>query len=73
MKCEIRRQEILNLLSQSAAPVSASTLSGEFGVSRQIIVKDIAKLREEGAEISALARGYVLENKGKELLGKLFK
>lgn len=52
MKCEIRRQEILNMLSQSAVLFSASTLSAEFGVSRQIIVKDIEKLREyEPAEM----------------------
>ena len=71
MKGEIRRQEILNRLSQAELPVTASCLSSEFGVSRQIIVKDIAKLREEGAVISALSRGYILENKGRP--SKVFK
>lgn len=71
MKCEVRRQEILNVLSESSKPVSASALSEKFGVSRQIIVKDIAQIRANGIEISAYARGYVLENKGRP--SKVFK
>ena len=63
MKGEIRRAGILKLLSASEAPVSAGSLAEEFGVSRQIIVKDIARLREEGKQISALSRGYVIEKK----------
>lgn len=63
MKGEERRNEILKRLSGSELPVSASSLAEEFGVSRQIIVQDIARLRGNGAEISSLARGYVLENK----------
>lgn len=71
MKCENRRQEILNVLAEAQNPVSAGALSEMFGVSRQIIVKDIAKLRADGAKISALSRGYVMENKGRPT--KVFK
>ncbi len=71
MKGEIRRQGILQRLSESTAPVSAGTLAQEFGVSRQIIVKDIAQLREKGAVIAALSRGYVLEKTGR--FEKVFK
>ena len=39
---------------------SATTLSQELGVSRQIIVGDIALLRAAGQEITATARGYVI-------------
>ncbi len=63
MKGELRRQGILKRLSGSTGPVSAGSLSREFGVSRQIIVKDIAQLRQNGALILSLARGYVLEKK----------
>ncbi|MBQ7975478.1 MAG: transcription repressor NadR [Clostridia bacterium] len=63
MKCEIRRKEIIELLSSSDRPVPAAALAEKFGVSRQIIVKDIAKLREEGMDIAPLSRGYVLEGK----------
>lgn len=63
MKGEVRRQQIIKRLSEAAVPVSAGSLSQECGVSRQIIVKDIAQLRAEGFSISALSRGYILEKK----------
>lgn len=40
--------------------ISASALAGKFGVSRQIIVGDIAILRAEGHKITATPRGYIL-------------
>lgn len=60
MKVENRRQSILNLLAAAQKPVSAGYLATQFGVSRQIIVKDIAELRIQGYAIEAMARGYVL-------------
>ena len=42
MTASERRQQIARLLSASQAPISATTLSQELGVSRQIIVGDIA-------------------------------
>lgn len=65
MKGDLRRQAILNRLSESAGPVSAGNLSKEFGVSRQIIVKDISRLRADGAHIESFARGYVFEKTAK--------
>ena len=62
MNAETRRKRIVEHLSQSAAPVSASVLAGLFSVSRQIIVGDIALLRAAGEEITATPRGYVLSN-----------
>ncbi|MBE7041520.1 MAG: transcription repressor NadR [Ruminococcaceae bacterium] len=60
MKAEERRQEIVNRLSASKGPISAGTFSQLFGVSRQIIVKDIARLREDGYPVTSLNRGYLL-------------
>ena len=60
MSASERRQQIARLLSASQAPISATTLSQELGVSRQIIVGDIALLRAAGQEITATARGYVI-------------
>lgn len=54
-----RRAAILKRLSAADAPVSAATLAAELGVSRQIIVGDVALLRAGGAPIVATARGYV--------------
>lgn len=61
MNGETRRENIISCLMQAQTPVSASRLAGEFGVSRQVIVQDIAILRAKGVVISSLARGYVIE------------
>ncbi len=61
MNGEIRRNEILKQLAKADAPISASTLAEHFGVSRQVIVQDVALLRATGSAITSLARGYILE------------
>lgn len=65
MKGEERREQIFKHLSESDVPVSASSLSKLYGVSRQIIVSDIARMRSAGIAISSLSRGYVLDQKPK--------
>ena len=65
MQAESRRQNIIRMLTGSTGPVSAGKLAGMFGVSRQIIVGDIALLRASGVDITATPRGYVL-SKGSE-------
>ena len=55
-----RREEILQLLQLDIKPMSATNLADRFGVSRQIIVGDIALLRAGGVDIIATARGYIL-------------
>lgn len=54
-----RRAAIAGILERAQGPVSATALAGRFGVSRQIIVGDVALLRASGAAISATPRGYV--------------
>ncbi len=56
-----RKEKILEILSNSDAPVSASSLAETFGVSRQIIVGDIALLRASGEKINATPRGYTYQ------------
>lgn len=63
MTAEERRAAVLDTLVRSAGPVSASALAGRFGVSRQLIVGDVALLRAGGAAIDATARGYVIQGK----------
>ncbi len=65
MTAETRRKEILDRLTKAVSPVSASSLAKEFGVSRQVIVGDIAIIRASGYKIEALARGYMLEKSAK--------
>ena len=40
-----RRGEILKILHNADAPVAARELAGKFGVSRQVIVQDLAVIR----------------------------
>lgn len=60
MNAETRRRKIVEHLSRSASPVSATVLAGIFSVSRQVIVGDIALLRAAGEEITATPRGYII-------------
>ena len=60
MNAAQRREAILNRLSGAETPVSASALAAQLGVSRQIVVGDVALLRAGGAQIDATPRGYQL-------------
>ena len=70
MKAQNRRKEMAVLLANANAAVSGDALSARFGVSRQIVVQDIATLREQGYEIQATHYGYVL--KATPLLERVF-
>ena len=61
MNANERRKVILEGLSQSSGPVSAGVLAQRLSVSRQVVVGDVALLRASGHEITATARGYLLE------------
>lgn len=54
-----RRQEILKMMQESTGPVSGDKLAKAFGVSRQIIVQDIALLRAADYDIISTNRGYL--------------
>ena len=55
-----RRKTLLTLLSQSDVPLSGTRLGKETGVSRQVVVQDIALLRTAGYPILSTGRGYLL-------------
>lgn len=60
MKTDERRKSIVNLLSSEKKPISGNELSEKFGVSRQIIVRDISILKEQGYDIIASNAGYII-------------
>ena len=60
MTASQRRDAILQQLQTAGAPLSAASLANDLGVSRQVIVGDVALLRASGLEIQATPRGYVL-------------
>ncbi len=61
-----RRQAIQKLLEQAERPLSASFLAARMGVSRQIVVGDVALLRAGGAVILATPRGYMMDRRAPE-------
>ena len=71
MNAAQRRESILEKLSAAKAPVSASALAGQRGVSRQSVVGDVALLRAGGAQIDATPRGYQLHPAEKGFTGIL--
>lgn len=65
-KANNRRTKILKLIKESGNPLSASFIAKELGVSRQVIVGDVAILRAAGHQIIATARGYLAEVSGNQ-------
>lgn len=62
MKSDERRKKIISMLEGRKEYLNASKMAEILGVSRQIIVSDIALLRAKGSKIVSTPRGYVLEN-----------
>ena len=62
MKSDERRKSIVNLLLSEKRAVSGGELSEKYDVSRQIIVKDISILKEQGLDIVATSAGYVIKS-----------
>ena len=58
-----RKEKIIEEIKKSDKPISASTLAKKLGVSRQIIVGDVALIRASGTNIIATPRGYILDSK----------
>lgn len=57
-----RCDTIKEMLMMSSGAVTASTLAEKLGVSRQIIVGDIALLRTAGEDIVSTSRGYIINS-----------
>lgn len=60
MKGNERRQKIVDVLLNANAPVSGTTLAKMFGVSRQVIVQDMALLRASDKNILSTSNGYMI-------------
>lgn len=61
IKTKERRKKLLIRLKKSQEALIGSQLAEEFGVSRQVIVQDIALLRAQGEKIVATSQGYFYE------------
>ena len=60
METEKRREELFSLLKMADKPVTGGDLAQRFGVSRQVIVQDIAILRAAGEQVLATPQGYMI-------------
>lgn len=60
MEGGLRRERIIEELKRENGPVSGSELARRMGVSRQVIVQDIALLRTSYKNILSTNRGYLL-------------
>ncbi len=60
MDYDKRREQIIGILKNSNECISASELAKRFGVTRQIIVSDIALIRASGNKVIASRHGYSL-------------
>ncbi|MDI3310062.1 MAG: transcription repressor NadR [Thermoanaerobacterium sp.] len=60
-----RRDRILDILKAEEGPVKGNRLADILGVTRQIIVQDIAILRAEGIKILSTPQGYILSSSDK--------
>ena len=62
-----RRDNIVKLLIESNKPIKGTVIAHKYGVTRQIIVKDIAILRATGQDIIATPDGYIINRKDKKI------
>lgn len=60
MDAKQRQSALLATLRRAKAPIAGAELAKQLGVSRQIIVQDIAALRSDGREILSGKHGYTL-------------
>ncbi|MDE7331274.1 MAG: transcription repressor NadR [Lachnospiraceae bacterium] len=70
-----RREQIIKILSDNTFPVAGTELAGRLGVSRQVIVQDIALLRAVNKNILSTNKGYILfhEEKSKKAFKRTYK
>lgn len=67
-----RRGELIKILKGENKPLSGSKLGETFGVSRQVIVQDIALIRAQGLDVMATAKGYLLHRTTKQSRQRVF-
>ena len=61
-----RRELILKMLEDGTEPISGSEFAKRLGVSRQVVVQDMALLRASNKNILATNKGYIYFNPGQK-------
>ncbi|MCR5212866.1 MAG: transcription repressor NadR [Eubacterium sp.] len=73
MNGDERRAKIVKILKSAVGPISGTDLAKELGVSRQIVVGDIALIRANGTDIFSTNRGYYLNKSKNQPVSKVLK
>jgi transcriptional regulator of NAD metabolism len=68
-----RREQLVKILSEQKEPISGGALSNLLGVSRQVIVQDIALLRAQDINILSTTRGYLIYQSDSSRVKRIFK
>lgn len=71
MDGQTRRIEMIKMLQEATKPMSGAKLGNAFGISRQVVVQDIALLRAEGYDLLATARGYILNQEAGNMVRRV--
>lgn len=72
MEGQERREKLIEILKKAEAPISGSELAKGLGVSRQVIVQDIALLRAVNKNILSTTKGYILYYQEKQKVNRCF-
>lgn len=72
MEGQDRRNTLTKILESAKEPVSGTELSKRLGVSRQVIVQDIALLRAVNKNIISTTKGYLIYQQEKQKVNRCF-
>lgn len=72
MEGKKRREKLMELLTLATEPMSGSELAKTLGVSRQVIVQDIALIRVNNKNIISTNKGYMLYVKELQKFNRCF-
>jgi Predicted small molecule binding protein (contains 3H domain) len=68
-----RREQLIKILKEHSEPISGGELARLLGVSRQVIVQDIALARASDINIISTTKGYMLYNVNSSYVKRIFK
>ena len=68
-----RREAIILKMQEDGSPLSGTKLASMYGVSRQVIVQDIALIRAAGYDVISTNRGYILNTFEDKKAERVFK
>jgi transcriptional regulator of NAD metabolism len=72
MEGQERRETLIKILKEAKEPISGTELAKRLGISRQVIVQDIALLRAVNKNILSTTKGYILYYQEKQKVNRCF-